>query len=307
MSDLPLVLLAAGLSKRYGRLKQVDPLGPFGESIMTYNVYDAARAGFGRAVIVTRSEIREQLEAHLAEVVGDGFPLHFVEQTLAATADGFSTPPDRVRPWGTGHAVLQAGAGLDGPFAVCNSDDLYGPGAFRLLRAHLDRGGGGAEAALVGYTLADTLSRSGGVSRALCTLDAERCLARITEIQDVRRTDGWITGREVGGEPVELADEAIVSMNIWGFTRPVIRLLARQFARFLGHWGADPVAEFYLSTALDGQVQIGATRVAVLQAPDKWFGVTHADEGEHARARLAERVAEGVYPERLADGFRALT
>lgn len=301
------MILAAGLSKRYGRLKQLDPLGPGGEAIMDYNIYDAARAGFGRAVVITRPEILDDVVAHVTDTVGNALQLDFVEQTLDVDVDGFSTPPDRAKPWGTGHAVLLAGQTLPGPFAVCNSDDLYGPGAFRLLHDHLAGERRRTHAALVGYTLRDTLSRSGGVSRAVCTLRGERQLARITEVQDIRPTDGWITGRELNGEPVELEEEATVSMNIWGFTPHVVELLARQFVRFLESWGADPVAEFYLSTALNNQVQIDATRVTVLEAPDKWFGVTHADEREQARQRLAERIREGVYPEGLAAGFAALS
>ena len=306
MSAPPLVVLAAGLSTRYGRLKQLDPLGPGGESIMDYNVYDAARAGFGRAVFVIRPEIRDALRSHVEGVVGDAMRVEFVDQTVEVTVDGFTTPLDRGRPWGTGHAVLCARDVLDGPFAVCNSDDLYGPGAFRLLYDYFAEAPPTPDAALVGYTLIDTLSLAGGVSRAVCTLRGEGLLARITEIQDVRRTDRWITGREVDGAPVELEAHAMVSMNIWGFTPHVLDLLGRQFVRFFEYWGADPVAEFFLSTALNGQVQIGATRVAVLDAPDTWFGVTHSGERELAQETLAARIAAGVYPERLAEAFSAL-
>lgn len=304
MSDVPLVVLAAGLSKRFGRLKQLEPLGPGGEALMDYNIYDAARAGFGRAVLVTRPEIREHMEHHVEEILGpSGFPVSIVEQTLETGVDGFRTPPDRAKPWGTGQAVLLASAVIGGPFAVCNADDLYGPGAFRLLHEHMVAGEAAADAALVGYKLGETLSRSGGVSRAICTLRGGRQLAGIVEVQDVRKSDGWITGREVDGEPVELEDEATVSMNLWGFTPHVLELLARQFRVFLGSWGAEPMAEFYLSTALNHQVEIDATRVTVLQAPDRWLGLTHGDEHEPARRSLEKRIAEGVYPERLAEGF----
>ncbi len=303
----PLVVLAAGLSTRYGRLKQLDPLGPAGEAIMDYNVYDAARAGFDEVVFVVRGEIEEAVREHVARVVGGALPYRFVHQRVDDLPDGFRAPPDRGKPWGTGHAVLCAARGIAGPFAVCNADDLYGPGAFRALHTFLFAQGAPTEAALVGYTLRETLSGSGGVARGICVLGREGLLARISEVRQIRRIDGWITGITLDGEPIELTGDEIVSMNLWGFTPPVIELLGRQFRRFLFYWGADTVQEFYLSTALNGQIEIGATRVGVLHAEDHWFGVTHAGDRDRAREALAARIRRGVYPENLAEAFRTLT
>lgn len=304
--SLPLVVLAAGLSTRYGRLKQLDPLGPGGEAIMDFNVFDAARAGFGSVTFVVREAILEDVRRHVDDILGGAIATHFVCQELDRLPDGFHAPADRVRPWGTAHAVLCAAETVDGPFAVCNADDLYGPGAFRLLHEHMTTAPIPTEAALVGYILEDTLSGAGGVARGLCVLGRHDILERVREVRDIRRNDGWITGSETDGAPVELTGQEIVSMNLWGFTPPVIDLLHRQFARFLEYWGANTSEECFLSTTLNAQIDLGATRVRVLQAPDTWFGITHAADRGRSEAILRERVASGTYPGRLADALARL-
>lgn len=303
---LPLVVLAAGLSTRYGQLKQLDPLGPDGEAIMDYNMFDAARAGFDRMIIVTRTEIHDAVAEHVAAVVGDALPIEYSDQVLDRLPDGFRAPPDRNRPWGTGHAVLCASEHTSGPFAVCNADDLYGPGAFALLYAHMTQDPLPTEAALAGYTLEDTLSGSGGVARGICVMGTDGMLSRVEEVRDVRQNDGWITGQTVDAQALELAAGSIVSMNLWGFTQPVVDHMHRQFTRFLGMHGADTSREFLLSTAVNGQVQVGSTAVAVLHASDRWFGVTHPADRARAEAVLLERLEAGAYPRPLAEGFAAL-
>ena len=305
MSKPSLVVMAAGMSTRYGRLKQVDPMGPSGESIMDYNVFDAARVGFSKAVFVIRPEIEGAIREHVARIVGDGFPVEFVHQTLdALPADLLPCPPERKKPWGTGQAVLVAASHLTGPFGVCNADDLYGTDAFRQLFRHLSTQPLPTEAAMVGYSLSDTLSGSGGVSRGICVLGHDHLLQQVTEVREIRRTDGWIAGEESGGEIVELRGNEIVSMNLWGFSAPVVDLLGRQFRRFLRRWGGDTDAEFPLSTALSEQVQLGTVRVAVLPGKADWFGVTHAADREEAQSMLLQRVNAGSYPADLAEAFR---
>jgi hypothetical protein len=299
----PLVVLAAGLSTRYGRLKQLDGMGPGGEAIMDYNVFDARRAGFGEIVYVVRREISDDVERHVDRIFGSAVPTRFVCQELDDLPEGYRSPPDRQKPWGTAHAVLTAAAGIEGTFGVCNADDLYGPRAFELLYAHLTEIPLGTEAALVGYTLYNTLSGEGGVARGVCVLGRHDLLERVTEVRGIRENDGWITGVETDGNPVELDGSAMVSMNLWGFAPPVIGLLRRQFARFLDYWGSDPSQEFFLSTAINGQIELGATQVRVLAAPDTWFGITHAADRSRSEAILRERVASGAYPDRLADAL----
>lgn len=299
------MVLAAGLSTRYGRLKQVDPMGPCGASIMDYNVYDALRAGFSDVVFVTRPEIEDEVRDHVTRIVGDALPVRFVRQTLDDLPPGFSPPPDRTRPWGTAHAVLCGADAVRGPFGICNADDLYGTTAFESLHRHLSASPLSTEAALVGYTLSDTLSGQGGVSRGICVLGRERLLESVTEIRDIRRVEGWIQGEDEEGVSVELRGHEVVSMNLWGFSGPVIAAMTRQFRRFLERWGADTAAEFPLSTALSEQVQLGSVRVAVLPGGDAWFGVTHPADRERARAALASRIAAGLYPDNLIAAFRS--
>lgn len=304
----PLVVLAAGMSTRYGRLKQVDPLGPGGAAIMDYNVYDAARAGFGRVVFVIRQEIEDQVRGHVAGTVGGALPVAFVHQDQGRLPEGYRTPPDRRRPWGTGQAVLCAADAVSGPFGVCNADDLYGADAFRQLHDHLTTRPLASEAALVGYTLSDTLSISGegGVARGVCVMGRDHRLERVTEVREIRLVDGWISGVDPDGEVVELRGREIVSMNLWGFSDPVVGLMHRQFRRFLNRWGANTEAEFLLSTAINGQIETGATSVTVLHAEDEWFGVTHAADRDEAQATLRDRVADGSYPEDLSAAFAEL-
>lgn len=299
LNDLPLVILAAGLSTRYGRLKQVDPLGPNGESIMDYNTFDALQAGFTRVVYIVRPEIEQTVREHVAHTFGTDFGATFVHQTMDQVPEGFRAPPDRRRPWGTAHAVLCARAAIDGPFGICNADDLYGGDAFRQLHRHLSSTPPATEASLVGYTLGDTLSGEGGVSRGICVPGRDGLLERVTEVKAIRRAEGWITGLDTEGVKVELEGDEVVSMNLWGLTPPVVSSLERQFRRFLDRFGANTEAEFFLSTALSSQVQTGTTRIAILRAEDPWFGITHAGDRDHARTRLEQRIAEGRYPHRL--------
>lgn len=294
------------MSTRYGRLKQLDGLGPGGEAIMDFNVYDAARAGFDRVIYVVREQILDDVRAHVDRVIGGTIETQFVCQELDHLPDGFRAPPDRAKPWGTAHAVLTAAEQTDGPFCVCNADDLYGPGAFELLYRELTADQPQSEAVVVGYQLEKTLSGAGGVARGICVFSRGNMLEHVTEVQNIQRRDGWITGTTTDGNPVELTGQEIVSMNLWGFTPPVVEILQRQFRRFLDYWGADTDQECFLSTSVSSQIELGATRVKALQAPDSWFGITHAADRDRSAAILRERVASGAYPARLADGIARL-
>ena len=273
---------------------------------MDFNVYDAARAGFGSVTYVVRREILDDVRRHVDRTIGGTFETHYVCQELDQLPDGFRAPPERVKPWGTAHAVLCAAEEIDGRFAVCNADDLYGPDAFRLLHELLAEDPPPTEAILVGYTLEKTLSGLGAVARGVCVVGRDDHLERVTEVQNIRRNDGWITGTTTEGEPVELTGQELVSMNLWGFTPPAIAHLHLQFRRFLEYWGADPHAESFLSTSVNAQIERGVSRVQVLRAPDTWFGVTHAADRDRSEAILRERVASGVYPRRIADALARL-
>ena len=297
MSAPALVILAAGVGSRFGGLKQLAPVGPQGEALLDYGVYDAVRAGFRSIILVIRREVEELFHRHVADVIGSGVAVSYAHQALDPA------PPGRTKPWGTGHAVLAAAWGIRGPFAVMNADDYYGAGAFRLLFDHLAVAG---DHALVGYTLRETTSAHGGVSRAIAELDAQGYLSRLTEVADIAGRGSTYTGRTIPGETVRLDGSELVSMNLWGFTPAQLPALERQFARFLEARGTDPQAEFLLSEAVGAQVTAGRARLRVLPAPDRWLGVTFAADVPAVRDEIASLVRAGVYPSDLRDAFTCL-
>jgi NDP-sugar pyrophosphorylase family protein len=283
VAELALVILAAGVGSRFGGPKQLSPVGPSGETLLDYAISDARRAGFTRAVLVIRPELRDPLRAHVTRVIGDALPVDYVEQRI---------DEGRVKPWGTGHAVLTARAAVAGPFAVCNADDYYGPGSYRLLAEHLKGEGSQGVHALVGYRLDGALSEHGGVARAVASCGPDGLLTRLVEVRDVRRTEGrgpGIRGSTAAGEQLEFTGAEQVSMNLWGFTPEVFAALEEQFAAFLASRRA-PEAEFLLSTALDDQVRSGRARLRVLPAPDRWLGMTFAADVPAVRTALAALV-----------------
>jgi NDP-sugar pyrophosphorylase family protein len=305
---LTLVVMAAGLATRFGGPKQLAPVGPAGEALLDYDVYDAVRAGCRRVVFVVRSELADAFHVHARDVLGDGLETVFVEQRLDDLPGGRVPPPGRVKPWGTAHAVLAARGAVTGPFAVCNADDWYGPGAFRLLAAHLRQEARAAPPvhALVGYRLDATLSEHGGVARGVAVTDPDGLLARLEEVREVRRTPGGLTGTGADGTRRALVGDEVASMNLWGFAPAVLPVLMDQFAAFLDAADGDPTPEFPLSTAMNAQVAEGRARLRVLVAPDRWFGMTFAADLPAVRDALAALVRAGTYPADLRAAFDRL-
>ena len=275
MTSPALVLLAAGMATRFGRLKQLEPVGPNGEALLDLNVADARAAGFDRIVMVIREELEPAFRAHAAQLPGDVAPV-YVHQRIDDA---------RGAPWGTGEAVLCARAAVPDRFAVANADDLYGPDAFRLLAAHLRAG---EDWALVAYPAAATLSEAGGVSRALCDVDGSGCLRGLREVYDVRIVPGGAVGRDAAGGEVRLAADAPVSMNLWGFDGRLFPLLEAGFDGFRVAGGAG---EFLLSDAVGALVADDRARVRVLSAGGGWAGITHPDDLPAVRAFVAARTA----------------
>jgi hypothetical protein len=295
-AELPvrLVVLAAGASSRYGRPKQLDRLGPGGAVLPAYTIADALAVGFDGVVVVTRPEMREPLGAHLSETLGPDLPLVWVDQSLEAPA-GIAVPAGRARPWGTGHAVLAAGAATGhGPFAVANADDWYGPEALAAIARFLRRFGR-TEACLVAYPLAATLSPHGGVSRGRIALAGDRVVAVEEATAVARAPDGAVRGRDSEGREVEMDPAERVSMNLWGLPPSAPGLLAPAFRTFLERDGHDPRAEFLLPQALGTLAASGALTVRLLDAGRRWFGVTHPGDRPLARGRLAALHEDGTY------------
>jgi hypothetical protein len=298
-----LVILAAGVGSRFGGPKQLSPVGPSGETLLDYAIYDAMRAGFTRVVLVIRKELASLLGEHVSDVTGGAVPVEYVEQPV---------PEGRAKPWGTAHALLAARDAIATPFAVCNADDFYGAGAYRLLAEHLTGRTAPPEHALAGYPLDQTLSEHGGVARAVASCGPDGLLTRLVELRDVRRVDSGrglgIRGLTAAGEQRELTGREQVSMNLWGFMPEVFAVLEEQFAAFLAASHNAPDAEFLLSTALDDQVTAGRARLRVLTAPppDRWLGVTFAADVPAVRDAIASLVRAGIYPADLRAAFTRL-
>lgn len=289
-----LVVLAAGIGSRYGGLKQVEPVGPAGATLMDYAVYDAIRAGITRAVFVIRPDIEDALRSFAAERFGGRISVTTVHQRLENVPAG-PVPRGRIKPWGTAHAVLAAEPCVAGPFIVANADDFYGPAAFRASAEFL--GSDPDEWAVVGYRLAATLSEAGGVNRAVCRTDAEGRLTAIEEVRTIVRSTGGIVGR-AQGRPVSLQADDVVSTNMWSFTPPVFGLLRREFAAFLR--GADlGEAELLLPGVVDGAVRRGEATVRVLKTGSSWYGITYPADRPALERALLDLVKRGEYPERL--------
>jgi len=291
---LSLVILAAGMSTRYGRLKQLEPIGPAGEALLDYGIHDALRVGFARVVLVIRPELEAAFRAH-CDARWEAVPIAFAHQTLGQVPPGVTVPPDRVKPWGTAHAVLAAAPHVDGACAVSNADDFYGSSAFAALAAHLEADNDAH--ALVGYRLDETLSEHGGVSRGVCDLDGHR-LRGLTEILDIRRDEAHLRGRAPDGRLRELRGDALVSMNLWGFRPTVFGFLEEAFRAFVARPGAA-VGEFLLSSTLGELAAAERLRLHVLPTAERWMGVTFPDDRDLVATRLRAVVAAGQYPARL--------
>jgi len=291
---LTLVILAAGMGSRYGGLKQLDGVGPSGETVLDYAVYDARRAGFDRVLFVIRRDFEDVFRAQIGARYTRELTVDYAFQSIDALPAGRVAPPGRVKPWGTGHALWCAREALDGPFAVINADDFYGRDSFARLADFL-RGAGGREAghfAMVGFRLANTLSEHGAVSRGLCTV-AEGRLRQVTE-------QTGILAQEVGAGRRFSGDER-VSMNCWGFTPSLFSALDRRFQAFLAARGDDLKAEYYLPEAVSGMIADGEAMVDVLETTAAWFGVTYRDDKPRVEAALRALIALGEYPASLGE------
>lgn len=299
---LVLVVLAAGLSTRYGADKQLQPVGPGGATLMDYGIYDAIRAGYARCVIVIRADLESEIARHIARSFGDAIDFSIAIQRIDDLPPGFEVPEGRQKPWGPAHALLAARHEVDGPFVVMNADDFYGAEAFHRLAEHLrrTRADPDPDFAAAGYRLTDTLSPHGGVSRAVCQLDRRGYLRRVIEVKDIRSRDGELIGLTVDGEPYPLSGDETISMNLWAATPRAIFLLEREFRRFLERKGGGPDAEFLLSSSVNDQIARGEMRVKVIPVPGPWLGMTFEEDRRHVAARIGELVQAGEYPVDLA-------
>lgn len=296
-----LLVLAAGMGSRYGGLKQVDPVGPSGETIIDYSIHDALGAGFGRVVFV----IRREIEKAFREMVGQRFEkkadVSYAFQELDRVPSGFKVPSKRTKPWGTGHAILIAESEVHESFAVINGDDFYGPSSFRSLADYLKavRDSEAAEYSMVGFVLRKTLSEFGSVSRGVCETDSQGFLRNVVERTKIEKAGAGAKYTDERGEKHSFSGDELVSMNLWGFTPSIFEHLKRQFDEFLRAKGDEEKSEFYIPTVVNQLVAEGRARVKVLPTPEQWFGVTYQEDRPHVSEGIRKLVDAGIYPGQL--------
>ena len=279
-----LVVLAAGVGSRYGGMKQLAEVSPAGHALMDYAIYDALEAGFGRVVFVVSARTHEAVQAHIEAGCARQVKVDFARQDQGR----------RRKPWGTGHAVLSTRPFVDGAFGVVNADDYYGRRSFAMLGAGLSQGG--SKQLLIGYTLRETLSAHGGVSRGLCLLDDDR-LTSVVELHGVRRVTNGITSRE--HEWDSLTGDEVVSTNLWGFRPRFFDVLDEGFSSFMAEHGSDDKAEFYIGTAVNTLIQRDARAVRVVRTPDRFFGMTFPKDLADVQEQIGALIAGGHYPDPL--------
>lgn len=296
-----LLVLAAGMGSRYGGLKQIDQLGPSGETIIEYSVYDAIRAGFGKVVFVIRRNIEVAFKEALADKFSDLIEVDYAIQEIDVKIEGVETMPKREKPWGTGHAVLVAADKINTPFAVVNADDFYGKGAFQELANFVNKlqNPNGHEYAMVGYILKNTLSDHGSVSRGVCETNASNHLQTVTERTKIQRVNEEIHYIDEQNAHHVLSDNTIVSMNFWGFTPTFFDALRKQFVRFVSENKDNPKAEFYIPLVVNHMITNNQATIEVLTCNDKWYGITYKEDKDIVANAFSDLVDQGLYPSPL--------
>ena len=292
-----LLVLAAGMGSRYGGLKQIDPVGANGETIIDYSIYDALRAGFGKVVFVIRRDIEEAFKKTIGARFEKKIAVEYVFQELDKLPAGFSVPPGRTKPWGTGQAILMATDTIHEPFAAINGDDFYGANSFRVLTEHL--GSGGPDFTMVGFILRNTLSEFGSVARGVCKTTNDGFLEGVTEMTKIEREGRGAKTIGPDGKPLSLTGDETVSMNMWGFTPNLFGNLQELFIEFLTKHGTEEKSEFYIPMAVNDIVRAKRARVKVLRSPDSWFGVTYREDRPFVIEGIRKLIVRGDYPEKL--------
>ena len=287
-----LLVMAAGLGSRYGGLKQIDAVGPGGETIIDYSIHDALRTGFARLVFVIRHDIEEAFREAIGRKFEKRVAVEYVFQELDALPPGFTVPAGRTKPWGTTHAILLAEEAIHEPFAAINADDFYGHESFQVMADFLRAGG--ADYAMVGYTLRNTLSDHGSVSRGVCECDADGYLRAVVELTKIEKQ-----GHGARAEGHAFSGDELVSMNFWGFTPALFPQLRERFEEFLRRSGGELKSECYIPTTVNELVASGAARVKVLRTPASWFGVTYKEDKPRIVAGIRHLIDSGDYPENL--------
>ncbi|MCB0592954.1 MAG: nucleotidyltransferase [Lewinellaceae bacterium] len=293
-----LLILAAGMGSRYGGLKQVDGVGPGGEPIIEYSVYDAIRAGFGKVVFVIRKDIEPAFREKFSNKFEDKVQVEYAFQAVNTPIEGIAELPEREKPWGTAHAVLVARHLIQEPFAVINADDYYGISSFEDMAHFLKYDCRPDHYAMIGYQLDKTLSEAGQVNRGICEVNEAGLLTDVVERHKIHRAAEGIVYEEEG-EKHSLSEQALVSMNFWGFHHQVFDEIRRQFLDFVEENKENPQAEFYIPTVVNQLIQSGKVKLSVLPNKEKWYGVTYREDKDMVEKAFGVLVEEGRYPGRL--------
>ncbi|MBE5972023.1 MAG: nucleotidyltransferase [Lachnoclostridium sp.] len=300
-----LVVMAAGMGSRFGGLKQIEPVGNHGQVIMDYSIYDAKRAGFETVVFVIKHEIEETFKEAIGNRLSKVIDVRYAFQETSDLPEGYSVPEGRVKPWGTAHAIMAARNVVDGPFAVVNADDYYGPEGFKVIYDYLSQNPDQPdcyEFAMVGYSLRSTLTENGSVARGVCEEDEDQYLIRVTERTCIEKDGDDARYSLDGGENwTSISGDSVVSLNLWGLTRSFIDEAVSRFPGFLDKAIAEnPMkGEFFLPTVITQLLEEKKARVKVLRSSDKWYGVTYMADKSMVVAAIAEKTASGLYPDNL--------
>lgn len=294
-----LLILAAGMGSRYGGLKQLDGIGPCGETIMDYSVFDAKRAGFGKIVFVIRSNFKEDFFKRIVSRYANHIDVDVVYQEIESVPEGCTYNTERTKPWGTNHAVLMGKKVIDTPFAVINADDFYGKDSYGELAKFLIASEGRKNSyCMVGYQIGNTLSESGTVSRGVCSVEGE-FLSSIVECGKIGRENGVIRYPKADGTFETLESDTPVSMNMWGFTPDYFDYSEVAFRTFLKERGNEPTSEFYIPTMINDLIVAKKITCKVLRTTSKWFGVTYAEDKQQVISKINQLIADGCYPKQL--------
>lgn len=297
MTKPTLMVLAAGMGSRYGGLKQLDQMGPNGETIMDFSVYDAKRAGFGKVVFIIRKDFENAFKDRFISKIAGEIETDYIFQDMNDLPGEFSAPGGRTKPWGTNHAVWAARKVVDEPFAVINADDFYGADAFKAMASYLNNLENDSTAyCMVGYPVVNTLSQHGTVNRGVCEVDSKSHLVSVTE----RESIGWKGDQIVSNDDgMEVDRNAQVSMNMWGFSPYYFQQTEVDFIEFLKEKGAEMKSEFYIPSTVTNLIQSGSATVEVLNTTAQWFGVTYKEDKEQTMKRIASMIENGEYPNSL--------
>jgi dTDP-glucose pyrophosphorylase len=294
-----LLVLAAGMGSRYGGNKQLDQVGPTGETIIDYSIYDAIRAGFGKIVFVIRRDIEDQVKERFVEKLKGKIEVDYVFQEITNLPAGAKVSPERQKPWGTSHAILVTEEKIREPFGVINADDYYGVDSFKILRDFLVNDKNQDTYCIVGYKLGNTLSDHGHVNRGVCKGDSRGMLTNIVETRQIEKIPGGAKAPGPDGNTLLFTGDEIVSMNLWGFKPSCYKYLGEEFKSFIERSGMDLKSELDIPTSVDKFVKNGKINIKILMSNERWFGVTYREDKPFVVESIKRMVSKGIYPESL--------